>query len=70
VNITGKTGFVLPVGDVDGMVEKCLYLLQNEEILEQFRRNAYQNALQFKIENIVPMYEDFYNEIKLKGCLQ
>lgn len=70
VNITGKTGFVLPVGDIDGMVEKCLYLLQNEEILEQFRRNAYQNALQFKIENIVPMYEDFYNEIKLKGCLQ
>ena len=70
VNITGKTGFVLPVGDVDGMVEKCLYLLQNEEILEQFRRNAYQNALQFKIENIVPMYEDFYNQIKLKGCLQ
>lgn len=70
VNITGKTGFVLPVGDVDGMVEKCLYLLQNEEILEQFRKNAYQNALQFKIENIVPMYEDFYNQIKLKGCLQ
>ncbi len=70
VNITGKTGFVLPVGDVDGMVEKCLFLLQNEEILEQFRKNAYQNALQFKIENIVPMYEDFYNQIKLKGCLQ
>lgn len=63
VNIDNQTGFVLPTGDINGMVEKSLLLLNNNNLLKEFRQNAYLQALKFKIENIVPIYEDFYQEI-------
>lgn len=60
VNIDGETGFVLPIGDVEGMAEKAIMLLKNPNMLQQFKRNAKQQALKFDEKNIIPMYEELY----------
>ena len=67
VNIEGVTGFLLDVGDVDGMAKRTLELLQDDAKLEQFKKNAFAQAQQYAIENILPQYEAFYEKIKSSG---
>jgi len=67
VNIEGVTGYLLNVGDVEGMALRSLELLQDEEKLAQFKKNAFAQAQHFNISNILPQYEAFYKKIKEKG---
>lgn len=71
VNIDGVTGYMCDVGDVEGMATRCLDLLQDEDLLNTFRHNAYLQAQKFDIKTILPQYENYYNEIiasvKLNG---
>lgn len=60
VNIDGKTGYVLNVGDVDGMAEKSIHLLSDAQKLREFSKNAYARAREFSLDNILPLYEDYY----------
>lgn len=69
VNIDGETGFMRPIGDVKGMALKCIELLENENTLNTFRANAFQQAKRFDIDNILPQYEDFYSEIVHKNTI-
>ena len=63
VNIDGVTGYMCPIGDVNGMAQRCIELLTDEESLNMFRRNAFLQAKRFDISAILPQYENFYNEI-------
>lgn len=63
VNIDGETGFVLPVGDVEGMAEKAIMLLKDPQKFQEFRRNAKQQAMKFDEKNIIPMYEELYYSV-------
>lgn len=62
VNINGVTGFVCPVGDVEMMAEKAIYILENETRLHQFSSNAKEQAISFDKKNILPQYEDLYRK--------
>ena len=66
VNEDGFTGYVKPIGDVDGMAEAAIDLLSDDAKLEQFKLNARQHAQKFSLENILPMYEELY--CKLSRC--
>jgi len=63
VNIDGSTGYLCNVGDVDEMAEKAISILENEETHQKFREAAFEHAKTFDITNILPVYEDYYNEI-------
>ncbi len=63
INLHGKTGFLAPVGDIDAMAQYSLQLLRDEEMLTRFRAAAYEQALRFKIENVLPLYEALYREV-------
>ena len=63
VNIDGVTGYMCDVGDVKGMADRCIELLQDEESLNVFRKNAYLQAKRFDINEILPQYEAYYNEV-------
>lgn len=63
INIHGVTGFLTEVGDVDAMAKYSLELLQDDEKLTLFKQNALKQAEQFKIANIVPMYEKLYESV-------
>lgn len=60
VNIDGKTGFVLPIGDVKNMSEKAIMLLKDDKLLKEFRNNAKQQALRFDKKSVLPLYENLY----------
>ncbi|MEI7978986.1 MAG: N-acetyl-alpha-D-glucosaminyl L-malate synthase BshA [Bacteroidota bacterium] len=59
----GISGFMANVGNVNEMAEKGIYILENEARLKQFKANALARALEFDINNIVPVYEKFYNQV-------
>lgn len=64
VVVEGESGFLLPVGDVDGMARRALTLLRNPEMLRQFKKNARQRAHEhFSADAIVAQYEDFYRNL-------
>lgn len=63
LNVNGITGYLCEVGDVDSMSEKAIYILENEERLQQFKTAALKRAMEFDINKIVPMYERFYKKI-------
>ena len=60
VNFDGISGYMSNVGDVDDMAIKALKILENDEVLNQFKENALNVAKQFDIKNILPLYEDLY----------
>ena len=61
INIHEQTGFLCPVGDVDAMSQYALQLLKDEKKLSSFRKKAHQQALQFDIANVIPLYETLYS---------
>lgn len=63
VNIHGKTGYLSPVGDVEDMARKALSILRDDKKLQTFRRHALAQAKRFDIDNILPEYEAYYEEI-------
>ncbi|MCS6934270.1 MAG: N-acetyl-alpha-D-glucosaminyl L-malate synthase BshA [Chitinophagales bacterium] len=67
INLHGKTGFLSKVGDYEDMAANAIYLLQNETVLREFRKNAYEQAKQFSIDKILPLYENYYQQIVAVG---
>ncbi len=63
VNIDGKTGYLSDLGDVEEMAANAIRLLKNDDLHQQFRENALQQAKRFDIENILPQYEAYYEYI-------
>lgn len=60
----GKTGFLLPVGDIAGMAQKSLELLSKDDQYAAFKKEARKRALDcFDSKSIIPQYEAFYQEI-------
>jgi N-acetyl-alpha-D-glucosaminyl L-malate synthase BshA len=60
INIDGVTGYMGNVGDVETMSQQAIAILKDDEVLQQFKKNAAQQALKFDIHNIVPIYEALY----------
>jgi N-acetyl-alpha-D-glucosaminyl L-malate synthase BshA len=63
LNVDGTTGFLREVGDIDGMAEKAIYILEDEERLQTFKENALTRAKAFDLANILPLYENYYVEV-------
>jgi len=63
INIQGKTGFLSPVGDFEDMAKNAIYILEDEDRLKQFKKNAYTHAKTFEIHNILPLYENYYQKV-------
>lgn len=67
VNEEGVSGYLCPIGDVQTMAEKAIYILSDKDRLAQFKQNARKVAARFDEEKIIPMYEAlYYNAIKEK----
>lgn len=62
LNIDGQTGFMSPVGDVEDMTQKALFILDKNN-LPRFKENALRRAQEFDITRILPLYENYYQRI-------
>lgn len=63
INIHAQTGFLSAIGDTDDMAVNCLFILEDEHRLQQFKNNALQQAKRFDVQEIVPQYEAFYQTV-------
>lgn len=63
INIQGKTGFMSNVGDFEDMAKNAVYILEDEARLKEFKKNAYTHAKTFDIDNVLPMYENYYKKV-------
>jgi len=63
LNVDGVTGFLKEIGDIDGMAESAIYILEDEERLETFKENSLARAKEFDLSIILPKYESYYNEV-------
>lgn len=60
----GETGFLLPVGDVEGMAAKALELLESPNLYAAFQKKARERVLdRFDSQMIIPQYEAYYQEV-------
>jgi N-acetyl-alpha-D-glucosaminyl L-malate synthase BshA len=63
VNTHGLTGFLSDVGDVKDMANNALNILESDENLAMFKRNAKEHTKQFSLESILPIYENIYESV-------
>jgi N-acetyl-alpha-D-glucosaminyl L-malate synthase BshA len=59
----GVNGILEPVGSVEAMGRRAVELLRDQDRYEAMRSAAIAKAEQFSANNIVPMYESFYQEV-------
>src|ERR1700742_3067647 len=59
LNVEGVTGFLKDVGDIDGMAEKAIYILEDEARLKTFKENSLARAKKFDLSIILPVYEKY-----------
>lgn len=62
VNIQGETGYLAEIGNVKAMSNYAIKLLSNDELLQEMKRNAKKQAIKFDLKNILPLYEQMYDE--------
>ncbi|MDI9310672.1 MAG: N-acetyl-alpha-D-glucosaminyl L-malate synthase BshA [Limnohabitans sp.] len=67
VNVDGYSGFLSEVGNVKEMSKNSLIILRDDEVLDSFKKNAFQRAKEFSIEKIVPLYEELYKSALKKN---
>jgi glycosyltransferase involved in cell wall biosynthesis len=64
----GQTGFLVDVGDVDGMAEAAVDILSDDTRRRQLGVRAREVALErYAHDRIIPAYEGFYREILEKA---
>lgn len=63
LNVDGVTGFLSDIGDVDSMAANAIHILEDCDRLEQFKEAALNRAKDFQLANIMPLYEQYYQEV-------
>ncbi len=59
LNLDGVSGYTCEIGDVEGMAQKALHIL-DENNLQGFKTRALARAKEFEINNILPLYVSLY----------
>jgi L-malate glycosyltransferase len=63
IMIQGVTGYMGNVGDIDTMSKQAIDILKDDDRLQQFKTNAFEQAKAFDILNIVPLYVKLYEDV-------
>lgn len=63
IMIQGVTGYMGNVGDVDTMSKQAIDILRDDDRLQQFKANAFEQAKAFDITSVVPMYVKLYEDV-------
>lgn len=63
VNIDDVTGYMSNIGDVDDMSANALKILKDDETLNRFKKDAFEQAKRFDLGKILPKYEALYERV-------
>ncbi|SEA16455.1 N-acetyl-alpha-D-glucosaminyl L-malate synthase BshA [Pedobacter hartonius] len=67
LNVDGFCGYMSNVGDVEDMAAKAISILEDDEVLNRFKENAFTRAQDFDLKKILPFYIELYNKIIAKS---
>lgn len=67
VNVHGYSGFLSKVGDVEDMAENAYRILSDIALHSKMKENAFQQASNFDIAKVLPIYESYYREVLEKS---
>ena len=62
VNIQGETGYLAEIGNVKAMSNYAIKLLSNDDLLQEMKKKKKKQAIKFDLKNILPLYEQMYDE--------
>src|SRR3954451_4792371 len=64
VVVEGETGYLLPVGDVEGMAARAIEILSTPDLQRRLGRNGRDLAEgKFNVNGVVPRYREFYERV-------
>lgn len=63
LNKQGETGFLSDVSDIEDMSKNAIHILEDCNRLEKFKQAAYEHATKFEISQILPLYENYYQQV-------
>jgi N-acetyl-alpha-D-glucosaminyl L-malate synthase BshA len=64
VVVDGETGYLLPIGDVNGMAERAIEILSDDELQRRMGKRARTLAVdRFDDQKIVPYYRELYERV-------
>jgi N-acetyl-alpha-D-glucosaminyl L-malate synthase BshA len=63
LNINGFCGYMSDVGDVEDMAQKAISILEDDDVLNRFKENAFSRAKDFDLKKVLPEYVNFYNQV-------
>ena len=63
VNLNGFSGYMSNVGDIDDMAKNAIHILEDDNRLLQFKKNALEHARIFDIQRILPIYQSLYEKV-------
>ena len=63
VNIDGRTGFTVNVGDIQALATSSSKLLLDEDLYQKFAQAAFLQAQNFHLDKIVQEYEALYSRV-------
>jgi N-acetyl-alpha-D-glucosaminyl L-malate synthase BshA len=63
INVHGVTGYLSDVGNVSEMARHAIDILSTDDKLATFKANALKHARSFERDQIVPLYENLYNQV-------
>jgi len=66
LNVDGFCGYMSNVGDVEDMAAKAVSILENDDVLNTFKANAFTRAQDFDLKKILPHYINLYNAVIAK----
>ena len=62
INIHGETGYLTDANDIKSMSDYAISILENPNVLEEFKIKAFNKAESFDINKVVPIYEKIYSK--------
>ena len=60
LNVYGKTGFLVEIGDIDAISKYSVKILSDKKALIKMKKEAYLHSIKYDINLVVPLYEKTY----------
>ena len=60
LNVHGKTGFLVEIGDIDAISKYSVKILSDKKALIKMKKEAYLHSIKYEINLVIPLYEKTY----------
>lgn len=58
----GVSGYLSPVGDISGMAQQVIHILEDKDRHRRFKHQALETSKKFEIDKVIGQYESLYKE--------